>query len=164
HLVARDVRGPVGHAVPRTFRRVRFIGVNLRIDDRHRGLRCDEGCGWGEPQSLSQRTHGGVTGRSNRGGVRWTPLFTIGLLKPLERPGVLGEALQVFLEYPLSLRVASGFDEYAAQILAYRNAPLRRLAVDELVLELRSVAKVSDRRRRVALGLRDVSAEHLGRD
>src|SRR5260221_3749504 len=35
HLVTRDVRGPVRHAVPRPLRRVRLVGVDLRIDDRH---------------------------------------------------------------------------------------------------------------------------------
>src|SRR5262245_53988988 len=102
--------------------------------------------------------------RSHRRGLRWTFPLTIGLLKPLERPGVLGEALQVFVEYPLGLRVASGLDEYAPQILAYRNAPLRGLAVDELVLELHSLAKVTDRQGRVAPGLRDITREHLGSD
>ncbi len=37
HLVTGDVIGPIRHAVPRPFRCVRLIGVNLRIDDRHRG-------------------------------------------------------------------------------------------------------------------------------
>jgi hypothetical protein len=37
HLVTRDVSGPIRHRVPGPFRRVRFIDVDLGIDDRHRG-------------------------------------------------------------------------------------------------------------------------------
>ena len=37
HLVAGDVIGPVRHAVPGPLRRVRLIGMDLGIDDRHRG-------------------------------------------------------------------------------------------------------------------------------
>src|SRR5262249_35706078 len=36
HLVAGDVVGPVRHRVPRALRRVRLVGVDLGIDDRHR--------------------------------------------------------------------------------------------------------------------------------
>src|SRR5258706_2744814 len=36
HLVAGDVRRPVGHAVPGPLRRVRRVGMDLGIDDRHR--------------------------------------------------------------------------------------------------------------------------------
>src|ERR1700722_5052408 len=35
HLVAGGVRGPVRHAVPGPLRRVRLIGMDLGIDDRH---------------------------------------------------------------------------------------------------------------------------------
>src|SRR6266481_5367026 len=37
HLVTRDVIGPVRHTVPRSLRRVRLIGMDLGIDNRHRG-------------------------------------------------------------------------------------------------------------------------------
>jgi hypothetical protein len=37
HLVSRDVIGPVRHTVPRSLRRVRLIGMDLGIDNRHRG-------------------------------------------------------------------------------------------------------------------------------
>ena len=37
HLVTRDVIGPVRHTVPGSLWRVRLIGVDLGIDDRHRG-------------------------------------------------------------------------------------------------------------------------------
>src|SRR5215471_20044644 len=37
HLVARNVIGPVRHTVPRSLRSVRFISVDLGIDNRHRG-------------------------------------------------------------------------------------------------------------------------------
>ena len=36
HLVTRDVIRPVRHAVPGSLRRVRLIGVDLGIDNRHR--------------------------------------------------------------------------------------------------------------------------------
>ena len=37
HLVTRDVIGPVRHTVPRSPRIVRLIGMDLGIDNRHRG-------------------------------------------------------------------------------------------------------------------------------
>ena len=46
HLVTRDVIRPVRHAVPRSLRRVRLIGVNLGIDNCHRSsvlVPCDFG-------------------------------------------------------------------------------------------------------------------------
>ena len=36
HLITGDVVGPVRHAVPGPLRGVRFVSVNLGIDDRHR--------------------------------------------------------------------------------------------------------------------------------
>jgi len=37
HLVTRDVIGPVRHTVPGSLRGVRLIGMDLGIDDSHRG-------------------------------------------------------------------------------------------------------------------------------
>jgi hypothetical protein len=37
HLVTRDVIGPVRHTVPRSLRSVRLIGMDLRVDNNHRG-------------------------------------------------------------------------------------------------------------------------------
>ena len=37
HLVTRNVIGPVRHAVPGSLRSVRFVSVDLGIDDHHRG-------------------------------------------------------------------------------------------------------------------------------
>jgi hypothetical protein len=37
HLVTGHLIGPVRHAVPGSLRRVRFIGMDLGIDDGHRG-------------------------------------------------------------------------------------------------------------------------------
>jgi len=39
HLIPGDVRRPVRHPEPRPLRRVRRVGVDLGIDDCHRGRR-----------------------------------------------------------------------------------------------------------------------------
>src|SRR2546428_941632 len=38
HLVTGDVIGPIRDSVPGPFRSVRFIGVDLGVDDRHRDV------------------------------------------------------------------------------------------------------------------------------
>src|SRR5262249_32866151 len=38
HLVTRNVIGPVRHTVPGSVRRVRLLGVDVRLDDVRRGL------------------------------------------------------------------------------------------------------------------------------
>src|SRR5262249_16090475 len=54
HLVTRDVVGPVRHTVPGSLRGVRLIGMDLGIDDSHRGAPLCYGS-WYRIRSVSSR-------------------------------------------------------------------------------------------------------------
>src|SRR3979411_1035767 len=72
HLVTRDVIGPVRHAVPRSLRSVRLIGVDLGIDNRHRNSSLVRHCSRFKAPFLSFKPEGFVrmpAGRDQYGQV-----------------------------------------------------------------------------------------------